>query len=137
VDIRRYYILPAQLRDQVPAFREALYMFTSAMRRLDGQVYSFNRAKELNILPGSRAIDKRELNEIHSDLVKGLCLFEGCLPISHLNPGLHHFVHYAQYTRLIGLMRWYWMLCFERYVHSSAFVYSPIHIIHNISTMCM
>lgn len=98
-------------------------MFVSAMRRLDGQVYSYNDAKRLNVLPGSRVIDKRELNNIHSDLVKGLCLLEGCLPISHLNPGLHHFVHYAQYTRLLGLTRWYWMLCFERCVHSYAHTY--------------
>lgn len=112
-----WYILPAQLRDQIPAVREALYVFISAMRQLDGQVYSWNRAKQCNILPGSHAIDKRILNEVHSKLVKGLCLLEGCLPISFLNPGLHHFVHYAQYTRFMGLMRWSWMLCFERYVH--------------------
>ena len=92
-----YYVLPTQLRDVLPAAREALFVFLWAMRRLDGQVYSYNCAVDNNVLLGSRAVDKRHLKKIHEDLIKGLCLLEGATLISHLNPALHHFVHYAQY----------------------------------------
>ena len=135
-----YYILPAQLRDQIPAVRKALYTFVWAMRRLDGQVHSWQRAQEMGILPGSRTIDKTKIGKIHSDLIRGLCLLEGCVPISHLNPALHHFVHYAQYTRLLGLPRWYWMMSFERCVRIFlvifiAFVWIRLYviIIHSLS----
>ena len=109
-----WYILPVQLRDQVPIFREAFFVFVQAMRQLDGQVHSWSRAKNLGVLPGSRTFDKRSVKRIHGELIKGLCLLEGCLPISFLNPGLHHFAHSVNYTRIMGLKRWAWMLCFER-----------------------
>ena len=35
--------------------------------------------------------------------------------MSHLNPGLHHLVHFAQYTRTHGCLRSFWMMFFERY----------------------
>ena len=111
-----YYVLPTQLRDQVPKLREAIFAFVWAMRRLEGQVHSFDTATELGLLPGSSSISKRDLQQIHNDLVRSLCLFEGCIPTTHLNPALHHFVHYAQYTKSHGLLRKYWMMVFERYV---------------------
>ena len=111
------YILLTQLRDMKPAIRKGLEKFIGALRRLDGQVHSYNHAtNNLGILPGSRTIDKRELQDIHNDLICGLSLLEGCLPPSHLNPGLHHFVHYAAYTLTHGCLRSYWMMCFERCV---------------------
>lgn len=114
-----YYILPTQLRDQVPAVRHALYTFVWAMRRLSGQVYSFDEATSLGILPGSRGITASEIAEIHSHLIRGLVLLEGSLPVSHLNPGMHHFVHYAQYTLTHGLLTLYWMMSFERFVRKT------------------
>ena len=120
-----YCILPAQIRDQVPSLRKALYKFVWAMRRLIGQVYSWNRAKAMGILPGSRGVDKTKLQQIHSDLVMGLCLLEGCLPISFLNPALHHFVHYAQYARTHGLLRTLWMMGFERCVTPDC-IFTPV-----------
>lgn len=111
------FILCTQLRDMVPAVREALTTFVWALRRLDGQVHSYNTyVKNLGVVPGSRTINKSEVAKIHSALIKGLSLLEGCLPVSHLNPAMHHFVHYAVYTLTHGCMRLYWMMCFERYV---------------------
>ena len=92
-----YYILATQLRDRLPRLRVALFTIIWALRRLDGQVYSYTEAKDRNILPGSRTIDPTTINVIHTDLIIGLCLLEGCLPVDHLNPGLHHLVHFAQY----------------------------------------
>ena len=111
-----YFVLPTQLRDQVPAFRNALLLFTWSMRRLLGQVHCYDKAKTLNILPGSRTIDDRHIDQIHVDLVLALCLFEGCLPVCYLIPALHHFVHYAQYTKTHGLLHILWMMSFERLV---------------------
>ena len=110
-----YYILPTQLRDQVPPLRYALCEFVWAMRQLMGQVYSYNSARRLNILPGSRTVDKRNISAIHSRLIRALCLIEGCIPVSHINPGMHHFTHYAQYTKTHGNLLWYWMMAFERF----------------------
>lgn len=90
-------------------------VFVGAMRLLDGQIHSYDRARALGILPGSRTVDKRKIKQIHNDLIRGLCLLEGCLPLSHLNPAMHHFVHYATYTETHGCLRLYWMMCFERY----------------------
>ena len=107
-----YYMLPTQLRDQVPQLREAIFGFVWAMRRLEGQVHSYEDA---GILPGSKTVRRSTLQRIHSDLVRSLCLFEGCIPPKHLNPALHHFVHYAQYTESHGLLSKYWMMAFERF----------------------
>ena len=109
-----YYILPTQLRDQVPAVRVALSTFVWAMRRLLGQVYSFDSAKKHNILPGSRGIFKSNVPKINTDLTCGLVLVNGSLPEDHLNPGMHHFSHYGRYTFTHGLIRILWMCGFER-----------------------
>lgn len=110
-----YYILATQLRDQLPRLRVALYLIIWALRRLEGQVYSHEAAMNLNVLPGSRVVDPKVIAQAHCDLILGLCLLEGCLPVSHLNPALHHIVHFAQYTRTHGCLRSLWMMYFERY----------------------
>lgn len=111
-----YYILPTQLRDQLPAVRHALYVFVWAMRRLEGQVHSFEEANRLGVLPGSFVVNKVDVRKCHTDLIRGLVLLEGCLPLSQLNPAMHHFVHYAQYTLTHGSLRAFWMMAFERCV---------------------
>ena len=112
------YFLPVLLRDQVPRLRKAIILLASALRRLDGQVYSYERAKSIPILPGSRAVTHAEIDSIHRDLVIALVLLEGCFPIGHLIPSTHHFVHYAEYTKTHGILRSYWMMAFERSVHT-------------------
>ena len=112
------YILPTQLRDQLPAVRVALFEFVWALRRMLGQVYSYQMATTMDppILPGSRGVRHNIVDKSHGDLIKALVLLEGCLPVSQLNPALHHFVHYGLYTKTHGSLRWYWMMSFERYV---------------------
>ena len=135
-----YYILPTQIRDQVPLVRHALNTFVWAMRRLEGgeryfcvlyrnkyfinthihttctgQVHSWNTCIKMGISPGSFCVNKDEAQACHMGIIRGLVLFEGVLPLSHLNPGMHHFVHYAQYTLTHGSLRAFWMMGFERY----------------------
>ena len=77
----------------LPALREALNIAIWALRQLNGQVHSLKKARDMGVLPGSHSIDKRTLKRIAKELVRGLSLLEGCLPISHLNPGLHHLIN--------------------------------------------
>ena len=109
------FILPTQLRDQVTAVRNAMHLFVWALRRMDGQVVSYNRAITLGILPGSRVLRKDSLAVVESDMICALVLLEGSLPISHLVPGVHHFCHYGGCTTSHGSLRWVWMMAFERY----------------------
>ena len=49
------HILPTQLRDQLPRLRDAFFLFIYCMRRLMGQVSSYEEATTmLGILPGSK-----------------------------------------------------------------------------------
>ncbi len=109
-----YYLLPTLLEDVLPIVRHPLFKFIWCMRRLEGQVFCYEEALRLGILPGSFTVAKAGLDIIHSEIVCALVLLEGCLPLSHLNPGLHHFVHYAEFVRSHGPLRNYWMMCFER-----------------------
>jgi len=109
-----YYILPTQLRGKVPIVHNALLMFIWGMRQLDGQVHCYEMAKRLNILPGSRSVPRAKLHDMERALICGLSLLNGCFPVSHLNPGLKHFVHYAASTRTHGILRILWMAGFER-----------------------
>ena len=109
------FFLPVLLRDQLPRVRKPIILLSSALRRLDGQVYSYERAKELGIMPGSRTIKREELDSIHRDLVIALVLIEGCFPVGHLIPSTHHVVHYVEYTKTHGILRSFWMMAFERY----------------------
>lgn len=45
-------ILPTCLRDRVPLVRRAVLAIVLALKRLDGQVYSYRAAKELGLRPG-------------------------------------------------------------------------------------
>ena len=111
-----FFILPTQLRDQVPRFRNALLLFAWSIRRLVGQVHCFEYAtKVLGILPGSPAVIKRKIIGIHRDLVRSLSLFEGCIPIDHLKPAMHHYVHYGISTAKFTILTILWMMGFERY----------------------
>ena len=109
-----YFILPVQLRDQVPAVRYALSIFIWGMRRLLGQVHSFLTAKKMGILPGSKTIDKTKIPRLQLEVIRGLILLSGAMPISHLHPGGHHFSHTGKYTGTHGLLTILWMMGFER-----------------------
>ena len=138
------HVLPVQLRDQLPQFREAIVKFAWTMRRLDGQVYSYDAAIKLRILPGSRVLVKAEIKILHKDMICALVLLEGSGPVGHLIPTWHHFVHYVEFTLTHGILRWLWMMAFERFVflclsctinNASRFVNTHIHAyIGTIST---
>lgn len=110
-----YFILPTQLRDQVPAVRYALNTFIWGMRRLLGQVHSFEEAERLHILPGSLSVDKRQIPLCHHQVILGLILLTGAFPVGHINPGAHHFTHAGQFTFTHTLLSIMWMFGFERF----------------------
>jgi len=107
-------LLPTLLEDLVPAVHEAILLLVWALRRLDGQVVSVEEAVRLGVTPGSRSIKKSEIAGIHDDLVRALVLLEGCFPVDHLNPAMHHLVHYAKQTAYFGILTWHSMFAFER-----------------------
>ena len=118
-----FHVLPVQLRDQVPQLREAIVKFAWTMRRLDGQVYSYDAAIKLGILPGSRVLVRGEIKVLHKDMICALVMLEGSFPIGHLIPTWHHFVHYVEFTVTHGVLRWLWMMAFERFVCFFLFYY--------------
>ena len=123
-----FFMLVTQLRDQVKAVRHALNLFVWAVRRLIGQVHSYDEARRRNVLPGSRTLNKSEFAEIKRDLILALVLMEGCLPVAQLNPALHHFVHYLEYSMTHGLLILYWMMGFERHnKHMKGLIKNPQH----------
>lgn len=82
-----------------------------------GQVFCFEAAvNEHNILPGSRGVVISTLDSVRRDLIKGIALLEGCLPVSSLKPSFHHFAHYADTAKLFGNPMTLWMMAFERSV---------------------
>ena len=107
-------LLPTCLWGFVPAVHTALLVLVYALRRLDGQVVSVAEASRLGIEPGSHSLDKLDIKAAGDDLVRGLVLLEGCLPGSHLNPALHHLVHYSDMVANVGVLRWFSMFSFER-----------------------
>ena len=111
-----YHVLPVQLRDQVPRLRNGIVLFAWTIRRLDGQVHCYEDAVHLGILPGSRVLVRGKIKPLHKDLICALVMIEGAVPVGHLIPTWHHFVHYCEFTETHGILRWLWMMAFERYV---------------------
>lgn len=109
-------ILPTCLHGFVPAVHTALLTIVDALRRLDGEVISIAEALRRGVEPGSFVIAKDpELCRMWGQqLIRGLILLEGSFPVAHINPGLHHMVHYAAQTVVLGLLRWLGMQAFER-----------------------
>lgn len=108
-------ILPTCLRGYVPAVHRALLTLIYALRQLEGQVISKSEAERLNVVPGSVILDRKILNRLHLEVIKGLVMLEGSLPPCHLNPLLHRLVHYVEQTALFGCLLWFAMYAFERY----------------------
>ena len=124
-----YHVLPVQLRDQVPGLRNAIVLFAWTIRRLDGQVHCYEVAVSLGILPGSRVLVRGKIKRLHKDLICALVLVEGAVPVGHLIPTWHHFVHYCEFTETHGILRWLWMMAFERCVVVVILIFSITHCI--------
>lgn len=84
------------------------------LRQLDGYLLSIFESLTRGVRPGSHVANKEEVSMWGEMLVRGLVLLEGSFPVSHLNPALHHLVHYGMQTAKGGLLRWVAMWCFER-----------------------
>ena len=107
-------ILPTCLRGYVPKVHTAILVIVNALRRLDGQVLCVEEATKRGVELGSRVIDPTSIPSLRDELIRGLVLLEGSFPVGHLNPALHHLVHYGLQTARFGLLRWFAMYAFER-----------------------
>jgi len=107
-------LLPTCLCGFVPAVHQAILLIVNALRHLAGQVFSKYEATSRSVFPGSHAIDKNSIGYWGKQLIRGFVLLEGSFPVGHLNPNMHHLVHYALQTARAGLLRWVAMWSFER-----------------------
>ena len=108
-------ILPTCLRGFVKATHLALLHISDALIQLEGQYIAVAEARRLGISIGDNPIiDESKIKALGRQLLKGLVMLEGSVPVSHLNPALHHVVHYAAETARIGSLAWVSMDTFER-----------------------
>jgi len=110
-------VLPTCLRGFVAATHLALLRIVDAIRQLDGQCMSIHEAKRLGLSPQEKqVVDVQESNikALAVQLLEGLVLLEGSFPVSHLNPAMHHLLHYAVETARVGSLAWISMNAFER-----------------------
>ena len=59
-------------------------------------------------------VDREKIRNYTRDVIRGLVLLEGSLPVDHLNPALKHIVHYGPQTDTRGILDWFAMWAFER-----------------------
>jgi len=110
-----FTILPTCLRGFVAAAHLAIIFIVDAIRQLDGQCIAIHEAEILGVSPrDSQVVDKSKINALGTQLLEGLVMLEGSFPVSHLNPALHHLVHYAAETARVGSLGWISMNAFER-----------------------
>lgn len=107
-------LLPTLLHGFVPAVHRAICTLVYGLRLLDGHVYSANEASDLGVTFGAHVLKKTTVEHARPLVLLGLVLLEGSFPVSHLNPALHHLVHYPDMVARIGVLRWYSMYSFER-----------------------
>ena len=107
-------IYPTCLRGYVPEVHAAILVIVNSLRRLEGRVLCVDEATRLGVEIGSRVIDKGSISSLSEELIRGLVMLEGSFPVAHLNPALHHLVHYGKQTERFGLLDWFAMFAFER-----------------------
>ena len=89
-------ILVPTLRGFVPKLRAGLRSLIEGLRILEGQTYSVNEARKLNIQPGGPALKKEDIKRAKTLIIEGLAMIEGCCPICCLVPALHCLCHYGE-----------------------------------------
>ena len=82
-------VLPTVLRGYVHALRRGIRLMVLGLRLIDGQVHSYNECRRLGVEPGSRCIDKRQIEHINRLIVQGIARIEGSVPPSTLPQYLH------------------------------------------------
>ena len=107
-------ILPTCLNGYVRALHMSLIYIINALKSLMGQVYSAIEAMRRGEEPGTRSINVPLIEFLGHQLIYGLTLLEGSYPIDHLNPALHHIVHYGHQTANVGILLWVALNTFER-----------------------
>ena len=107
-------LLPSLLTGFVSSVHRALLTLVYGLRLLDGQFVSYKEATILGVEAGSHVLKKSSLRYAGELVTLGLVMLEGSFPIAHLNPALHHVVHYPHMVSRVGCLRWFSMFSFER-----------------------
>jgi hypothetical protein len=79
---------------------------------LEGQVFSVNDLVRLGLNQGFKALLKTSISRAKTLILEGLSMIEGCCPVRKLVPALHCLVHYADGTKMHGILKLFWMMSF-------------------------
>lgn len=105
-------ILVPSLRGFVTPLRTGLRSLVHGLRILEGQVFSVNDLVRLGLDQGFKALLKTSISRAKTLILEGLSMIEGCCPVRKLVPALHCLVHYADGTKMHGILKLFWMMSF-------------------------
>lgn len=105
-------VLIPSLRGFVTPLRTALRSLVLGLRLLEGQTFSVNELIRLGLTQGFKAVSNESIRRAKTLILEGLSMIEGCCPVRKLVPALHTLVHYADGTKMHGILRLFWMMTF-------------------------
>ena len=108
-------IMPTSMRGCGLPIRVAIRRLVHGLRILEGQSLSEQRALALRIEPGSRPLAKASVERARLLIAEGLSYLHGCVPPSTIPPASHCLLHYADAAGSHGVLKWYWLMAFERF----------------------
>ena len=130
-------LLPTVLQDYVPELREGIRKFVLGLKILEGRCLNARECVEHNVEIGSRPLFPGDLEKAETLIIEGLSMLEGkyqytcaakdliyytiirphtgITPIESTPPVSHVFVHYPELAKLFGVLKWYWLMVFERF----------------------
>ena len=76
---------------------------------------SQKRAIVAGVEPGSRPLYKTDIDQAAVLVAEGLSMLEGAMPVSTVPPAAHTLTHYAEAAKTHGVLKWYWLMGFERF----------------------
>ena len=113
------YLVPS-LRGFVRPFRNGLRSLILGLRILEGQTFSVNEMKKLNVQLSPSVLKKSDIARAKTLIVEGLSMIEGSVPVCLLVPATHCLCHYpGDVTHRTGasahgLLKLLWMIAFGK-----------------------
>ena len=108
-------IMPTSMRGCGLPVRIAIRRLVYGLRLLEGQCVSETRALALHVEPGSRPLHASDVQKARLLIAEGLSYLHGSVPPSAIVPASHCLLHYADYAATHGVLKWYWLMSFERF----------------------
>ena len=101
-------------------FRNGLRSLILGLRILEGQTFSVNEMKKLNVQLSPSVLKKSDIARAKTLIVEGLSMIEGSVPVCLLVPATHCLCHYpGDVTHRTGasahgLLKLLWMIAFGK-----------------------